>query len=83
MGKNRSRGIHRQTTDGSSAVIDLLLQLEPELKHLQGNIVILQALGSTTDSVEPIALAALAHSCDASFDRVMERWRASLIAALP
>lgn len=81
MDKHRSRGKRRQTTNSCDTLVDLLLQMEPELKHLQGSIVILQALGSTTDSVEPIALAALAHSCDASFDRVLEGWRASLIAA--
>jgi len=81
MGKDRSQGKRGQTTDGRHAVIDLLLQMEPELKQLQGSIMILQALGETADSVEPIALAALAQSCEAGFDQVMELWRASLVLA--
>jgi hypothetical protein len=83
MGKRKSRGKRKQTTDGCHTVVNLLLLMEPELKQLQGNIVILQALGVTADSVQPIALASLAQSCGAGFDRVLELWRASLVAARP
>jgi hypothetical protein len=81
MGKRRKPGRRRQTTDSCHTVVDLLLQMKPELKHLKGNIAILQALSETADTVETLALASLAHACDTSFDRVMELWRASLIAA--
>jgi len=82
MGEDKSRSKRKQRPpDGRHAVIDLLLQMEPELKQLQGGITILRALGETADSVEPIALAALAQNCGTSFDRVMELWKATVIAA--
>ena len=57
---------------------DLLLRMEPELQLLHGSVKILRALGETADSVEPVALATLAHCCGSALEAIDELWRAYL-----
>lgn len=70
-----------QQTESDSTVVDLLFDMEPELKQLQGGIAILRALGETAEDVEPIALATLAQCCESGFERLMALWRTSLDSA--
>lgn len=47
--------------DRTARLQELLYRMEPQLRLLRGTVVVLHALSETTDSVEPVALAALAH----------------------
>ncbi|HEV7416288.1 MAG TPA: hypothetical protein VGN98_09025 [Tianweitania sediminis] len=76
MRKGEGKG--KQRYKDREVLLDLLLEMEPELKQLQGGITLLRALGDTTDAVEPVALAALAQCCEGGLERVMDLWRSSL-----
>ena len=47
--------------DEDRSIRDALFHLEPEIRLLEGVVTALRVLGEAPDSIEPIALAALAH----------------------
>jgi hypothetical protein len=49
--------------------------MEPELRQLEGVLALLTILGEAQDSIEPIALAALARSGRDAFDELEVSWR--------
>ena len=57
-----------------------LYEMEPELRMLEGVVAALQALGTTADTVEPIALAALAYLGQVSLEKILTTWRSALLA---
>jgi len=60
---------------------ELLYSMEPQLRLLQGAVVILHALSETTDSVEPVALAALAHLTGEPVEQITACWHEVLDVA--
>lgn len=57
---------------------ELLHRMEPQLRLLQGVVVVLRALSDTTDSIEPIALGALAHLTGEPVEQITACWRDAL-----
>ncbi len=57
---------------------ELLHRMEPQLRLLQGVVVVLRALSDTTDSIEPIALEALAHLAGEPVEQITACWRDAL-----
>jgi hypothetical protein len=49
--------------------------MEPELQQLAGVLATLRIFGEAGDSVEPVALAALARSMETSVDELTACWR--------
>lgn len=68
-------------SDQEARFQELLYRMEPHLRLLHGAVVVLQALSETTDSVEPVALAALAHLAGEPLEQIMAYWQESLDAA--
>ncbi|MBL8582983.1 MAG: hypothetical protein JNL61_12265 [Rhizobiaceae bacterium] len=62
-------------------VLEALDQVEHELRHLQGLLVALRALGETADSVEPIALASLGRAGCETFVSFLQAYEAAAAAA--
>lgn len=58
-----------------------LLDMEPELRMIEGLVAILHALSSTADQVEPIALAPLAYLGTEAVEKILSTWRQALVAA--
>lgn len=55
-------------------MLDLLDQMEPDLRLLEGTVSVLRVLSETSDSVEPVALEAIAHLAGESLERVTLQW---------
>lgn len=70
-GKVRVRG----EAHGSDGVVDAVHRMEPELQQLAGVLATLRIFGEAGDSIEPIALAALARSMEGSVDELTICWR--------
>jgi hypothetical protein len=49
--------------------------MEPELRQLEGVVALLTILGKAPDSVEPIALSALARSGRQALEPLSNSWR--------
>jgi hypothetical protein len=49
--------------------------MEPELQQLAGILTTLRIFGEAGDSIEPVALAALARSMEGSVDELTACWR--------
>jgi hypothetical protein len=64
----------------SAAVRDYLLEIEPDLQHLQAVVTLLRVLGEAGDSIEPVALTGLAHLSGEALERVTSGWQAALNA---
>jgi hypothetical protein len=71
MGKRSERDYARREKEG---LLDLLDQMEPDLRLLEGTVSVLRALSETSDGVEPVALEAIAHLTGESLERVTLRW---------
>lgn len=56
-------------------VVDLMLQMEPELRLLAGVVAILRALSETADHVDSVALAMLAHTGGEALDELTATWK--------
>jgi hypothetical protein len=54
--------------------------MEPELHHLGGVLATLRIFGEAGDSIEPVALAALARSMEGPVDELAACWRLMLEA---
>lgn len=61
----------------SSVAKDAVRDMEPELRHLEGVVALLTILGEAQDSVEPVALSALAKSARQIFETLSVSWRAA------
>jgi hypothetical protein len=72
MGKRSDKYHARQNEKG---LLDLVDQMEPDLRLLEGTVSVLRALSETSDAVEPVALEALAYLAGESLERVALRWR--------
>lgn len=55
--------------------VDAVHRMEPELRHLEGVLATLWILGEHRESIEPVALAALARSMEGSIDELTICWR--------
>lgn len=60
------------------AIMDVLLEIEPELRQLDGLLSVLTLLGEAADSVEPVALSSLGLAARESFDTINTAWRTLL-----
>ena len=67
--------------DQAARLQDLLHRMEPQLRLLQGAVVVLHALSETADSVEPAALAALAHLTSGPVEQIAVCWQEALDVA--
>ncbi|MET2829310.1 hypothetical protein [Mesorhizobium shangrilense] len=65
-------------TGDKGALAGHLYHMEPELRMLEGVVAALQAMSTTADMVEPIALAALAYVGGESLQKVLIAWRSAL-----
>lgn len=70
----RRSGQHRSSVVDDSAR-DLLDQIEPDLRLLEGTVSVLRSLSEKSDAVEPVALEAIAHLAGETVERVTSRWR--------
>ena len=61
--------------DQPARLQELLHHMEPQLRLLQGAVVVLRALSETADSIEPVALAAFAHLTGESVEQIAACWR--------
>ena len=61
----------RSSDPRDSELLDALDRMEPELHQLEGILTALRTLGEAQDSVEPIAIAALARSGDDALEVVV------------
>ena len=73
MAKGRAR--KRRTDHTSESFVDAVHRMEPELQHLAGVLATLRIFGEAGDSIEPVALAALARSMEGSVDELTVCWR--------
>jgi len=73
MSEERSRPAETRT-----AALHLLDDIEPNVHHLSGLVVALRVLGEARDSVEPIAIAALARCAGETVDEIERKWRSAL-----
>ncbi len=55
-------------------VVDLLLEMEPELRLLEGVVATLRILSETADQVDPVALAMLACTGGEALDELTATW---------
>lgn len=62
-------------------VCTVLFDMEPELRQIEGVLTLLSILGEAGDSIEPVALAALARSGQASFEELSALWRSGFEAS--
>jgi hypothetical protein len=56
--------------------------MEPELRQIEGVLKLLSILGEAGDSVEPIALAALAHAGESACERLFALWQTGFEASI-
>ena len=70
-GKARPRGADYT----SESVVDAVHRMEPELQQLAGVLATLRIFGEAGDSIEPVALAALARSMEGSVDELTICWQ--------
>lgn len=73
MAKGRLR--KRRTDHTSDGFVDAVHRMEPELQHLAGVLATLRIFGEAGDSIEPVALAALARSMEGSVEELTICWR--------
>lgn len=73
MGKSGT-GIRRPGL-WNEGLADAVHRMEPELHHLEGILATLRLFGEAGDSIEPIALAALARSLEGAVDELTACWR--------
>lgn len=73
MAKNRSRA--RRAAHTREKIVDAVHRMEPELQQLAGVLATVRIFGEAGDSIEPIALAALARSMEGSVDELTACWR--------
>lgn len=73
MAKGRAR--IRGAGYRSDGFVDAVHQMEPELQHLAGVLATLRIFGEAGDSIEPVALAALARSMEGSVEELTICWR--------
>lgn len=67
--------------DRTARLQELLYRMEPQLRLLQGTVGVLHALSETTDSVEPVVLAALAHLTSEPVEQITACWHEALDVA--
>lgn len=79
MAKGRARV--REAGYPSESFVDAVHRMEPELQQLAGVLATLRIFGEAGDSIEPVALAALARSMEPSVDELTVCWRQLLEAA--
>lgn len=60
---------------------ELLYRMEPQLRLLQGAVAVLRALSETSDSLEPVALGALANLAGEPVERIAAGWQEALDTA--
>ena len=72
MGKQTGR---LSSEGGHGALHDLLDGMAPDLRLLEGTVSVLRSLSETSETVEPVALEAIAHLAGDTVDRVTTRWR--------
>jgi hypothetical protein len=77
-GKQGKRSNHR--TPDQPSVRDLLFSMEPEIQLLEGVVALLRILAEADDSIEPVAIAAVADCCGEAVSEVSTSWRAALAA---
>ncbi|KQZ93245.1 hypothetical protein ASD64_19150 [Mesorhizobium sp. Root157] len=71
----KDRGQTEELTFKNCGIVDAVHRMEPELQHLAGVLATLQIFGEAGDSIEPVALAALARSMEGSIDELTICWR--------
>ena len=74
----RNRACKAAAADEIRAV---LFDMEPDLSQIEGVLTLLSILGEAGDSVEPVALAALARAGENAFEQLSGRWRAGFEAS--
>ena len=70
----------RSSSLNNSELMDALDRMEPELHHLEGILTVLRTLGESQDSVEPVAISALARSGGDALSAVTDAWHAAFEA---
>lgn len=70
----------RAAAPRSENFVDAVHRMEPELQQLAGVLATLRIFGEADDSIEPVALAALARSMEDSVDELTVCWRQLLQA---
>jgi hypothetical protein len=55
--------------------------MEPGLRQIEGMLKLLSILGEAGNTVEPLALAALARAGESAFEQLSEQWRSAFKAS--
>ena len=63
-----------ETADPREKALAALLAMEPELRQLDGLLMLLTVLSEATESIEPMALAALAHAGRSVHEELIRQW---------
>jgi hypothetical protein len=67
----------RHQIDAATEAVD---DMEPELRQLAGLVVTLRYLGEADDSIEPLAISAIARSAGNTLDQIDDAWRKATAA---
>lgn len=62
------------------AATDAVDDMEPELRQLAGLVLTLRLLGETDDSIEPLAISAIARAAGSTLDQIDDAWRRAIAA---
>lgn len=60
---------------GGVTLRDALDCMEPDLRLLEGTVLVLRALSASDDAVEPIAIESVAYLAGETVSRIASRWR--------
>jgi hypothetical protein len=71
-----SKTSQRQLDAANEAVDDM----EPELRQLAGLVITLRFLGEADDSIEPLAISAIARAAGSTLDQIDDAWRRAMEA---
>jgi len=86
MTRNRSvKDRDKSADEGDAATADkirtALSDMEPELRQIDGVLKLLSILGEAGDTIEPVALAALARAGESAFEQLSAQWRSGFEAS--
>jgi hypothetical protein len=86
MTRNRSvKDRDKSADEGDAATVDkigtALFDMEPKLRQIEGVLKLLSIMGEAGDSIEPVALAALARGGQSAFEQLSAQWRSGLEAS--
>ena len=78
--KDRVKPADERDAAAADQIRAAFFDMEPELRQIEAVLKLLSILGEAGDSVEPVALAALAHAGQSAFEQLSAQWRSGFEA---